>query len=266
MLRVNLTDDAWRECGGVYGIHNKESNKWYVGSVVFQVYDGSKRNRNIHVRLNEHVREARKGRHHNKYFQRAWDKHGESAFEFYVLEAMTETPSDVDTKAVGALYTDREQYFLDMYKAADPEFGYNANPTADSSLGRRRSQETIDKLKQVNSVRTPARQAASKKWIDLMVSRHKGRKRDPDAVRKTTDALRLNFNDVKQSFTDNGCELLVTTYVNARTPMEYRCVCGKISKITWDSFRSGRRCRECGYGKVREKLLNNHNNRYSVAC
>lgn len=63
---------------------------------------------------------------------------------------------------------------------------------------------------------------------------------------KTSASLRLDYNYVKDFFAKNGCELLEKEYRNARTPLTYKCSCGRISKIVFDSFRVGNRCRECG--------------------
>lgn len=57
---------------------------------------------------------------------------------------------------------------------------------------------------------------------------------------------------VLQEFARRGCELL-DTYLNARTRMRYRCSCGRIAYTTWDHFRSGSDCRECGNRKSAEK-------------
>lgn len=64
---------------GIYGIHNKINDKWYVGQAV----DIKKRNDNELWGL-------RKGSMHsngtNVYMDRAWEKYGEAAFEWVVLE------------------------------------------------------------------------------------------------------------------------------------------------------------------------------------
>jgi hypothetical protein len=55
--------------------------------------------------------------------------------------------------------------------------------------------------------------------------------------------------EIEQLFKDGNCELL-DTYTYAKTPLKYRCSCGKISKITVGNFRNGSRCRECGGKKI----------------
>lgn len=64
---------------GVYIIRNLVDGKVYIGS-----------SKMIDVRWKNHVHELRKGKHHNKYLQRAWNKHGEDAFTFDMLEECSE--------------------------------------------------------------------------------------------------------------------------------------------------------------------------------
>jgi hypothetical protein len=67
--------------------------------------------------------------------------------------------------------------------------------------------------------------------------------------KKTAKAKSHNLDYVKQFFQDQGCELL-GEYVTAATPVQYRCVCGAISKIAFDSFKRGNRCKQCGISKT----------------
>lgn len=74
-------------------------------------------------------------------------------------------------------------------------------------------------------------------------------------------ASKLKFENVKKFFSDCGCELLETDYINARTKMKYKCVCGGISEIVFDSFQRGNRCQKCGCKKISDKVAGeNHPN------
>lgn len=66
---------------------------------------------------------------------------------------------------------------------------------------------------------------------------------------KTANALKLDFGYIEKIFEEQGCELLEHVYKNARTKMRYRCVCGRVSSICFDSFKNGNRCRKCGNAK-----------------
>lgn len=70
---------------------------------------------------------------------------------------------------------------------------------------------------------------------------------------KIANSMKLDFEYVKEYFTQNGCELIEDKYKNARTKIQYRCSCGSISSISFDSFKNGNRCKECGNRKSAEK-------------
>jgi len=55
----------------------------------------------------------------------------------------------------------------------------------------------------------------------------------------------FEYEHVKKDFEDNGCILLSTVYLKANAKLDYQCVCGKISKITYSHFRQGCRCKGC---------------------
>jgi group I intron endonuclease len=111
---------------GVYAIVNVVRGKRYVGSSA----------KSIKVRWWLHRTALRAGKHHSRHLQRAWDKYGEDAFSFEVLEVC---PPE---QCVA-----REQHWIDHHKAADGRYGYNVSPTAGSQLGIKRSEETKAKLR-----------------------------------------------------------------------------------------------------------------------
>lgn len=98
---------------GVYAIRNKVNGKVYVGS-----------SRVISRRWRRHRWHLRNGCHHSILLQRAWDKYGETAFQFEVLE-------EVDL----GLLLEREQHWLDELHCTDPSRGYNHMPFAGSCGG-----------------------------------------------------------------------------------------------------------------------------------
>lgn len=63
---------------GIYKIINVINNKFYVGSAV-----------NFAERKRKHWWMLRKGTHANKHLQAAWDKYGEQAFAFVIVEEHT---------------------------------------------------------------------------------------------------------------------------------------------------------------------------------
>jgi len=94
---------------GVYVIENLVNGKKYVGSAA----------RSFRERWNTHKCVLRKGSHHSKHLQRAFNKHGEENFKFNILGYY---PPCFVLKA--------EQHFIDVLK---PE--YNISPTAGNMTG-----------------------------------------------------------------------------------------------------------------------------------
>lgn len=88
---------------GVYAITNKRNGKCYVGSSIC-----------VSGRLDAHRRCLRRGAYGTHHLQRAWDRYGEEAFRFDVLE----------TCEAGQVLV-KEQYWIDNLNSADRRFGYN---------------------------------------------------------------------------------------------------------------------------------------------
>lgn len=108
---------------GIYRIRNLLTARVYIGSAV-----------NMAKRRGIHLHQLRHSKHHSVKLQRAWDKAGEGAFVFEVVEIVN------DASQLLA----REQVWLDETRAWVT--GYNCNPTAGSSLGRKFTEETKAKF------------------------------------------------------------------------------------------------------------------------
>ena len=100
---------------GVYIITNTANGNRYIGSST-----------DIHRRWVTHVRELNRGVHGNQKLQRAWDKYGESNFEFTVLLVCDKSDTLLN-----------EQQYLDNIK---PEYNICVCATA-SMRGRKMSEE-----------------------------------------------------------------------------------------------------------------------------
>lgn len=112
--------DSISSTPSIYQIRHIESGKVYVGSAV-----------NPRRRYRSHTQKLKRGTHHSRHLQSAWDKYGESAFVFEIIEPVL---------FVEDLLT-REQYWIDKKCAADSEHGYNVTPTAGSLLGTKQTEE-----------------------------------------------------------------------------------------------------------------------------
>lgn len=68
---------------GIYKIINRINGKYYVGSSNDII--------GKHGRWVEHVNDLRSNRHKNQHLQRSWNIHGESEFDFILIESVSET-------------------------------------------------------------------------------------------------------------------------------------------------------------------------------
>ena len=98
---------------GVYEIRNQMNGKRYIGRSV-----------NLQQRQKVHLSGLHHNTHHNCHLQAAFNKYGESAFAFSVLEYVEEVSQLIP----------REQHFLDIMM---PE--YNIASIAGSYRGRERN-------------------------------------------------------------------------------------------------------------------------------
>lgn len=109
---------------GIYSITNTLNGHMYIGSAV-----------NISRRWSDHTRHLNKNEHHSIHLQNAWNKYGEDAFEFTVLEYCEKEQ-----------LIEREQFYIDEIKPI-----YNTCPIAGSVLGAKRSAETRAKMSTAKS-------------------------------------------------------------------------------------------------------------------
>lgn len=66
---------------------------------------------------------------------------------------------------------------------------------------------------------------------------------------------RHTYEYIKQYFEDSGCELLSKTYEKNDLPLDYKCSCGNISKITFRNFQSGQRCKKCATERANKNRI-----------
>ncbi len=132
---MNVKEFEGNKTPVVYKITNLKNGKFYIGS-----------SKNLIKRFKEHITDLHKQEHHSRYFQRAWNKYGETSFYFEILEVVIE-----ENKLI-----EREQHYLDTLLFAQEyikkenkkfrKLGYNITPTAGSTLGVKMSKETKLKL------------------------------------------------------------------------------------------------------------------------
>jgi group I intron endonuclease len=111
---------------GIYGWRNMVNGKWYVGQSVDMLECKQ-----------THLWKAKAGKHHNRHFQAAFVKYGESNFEFHFLEEVPENMLDV-----------RERAWIGYYKSCNRNFGYNLDDGGGAN--RHCSSETKRKLSEAS--------------------------------------------------------------------------------------------------------------------
>jgi len=67
---------------------------------------------------------------------------------------------------------------------------------------------------------------------------------------KSANSRRYTFEEVKNIFRQNNCELLSKKYNSHLDNLSYECLCGDISRITLARFMKGQRCKKCGIRKI----------------
>jgi group I intron endonuclease len=78
---------------GIYIIRNLKNGKFYLGQT-----------QDLHHRWQSHRQKLRGGNHRNRHLQASWNKYGEKAFKFLILEYCTVEQLD-----------EREQHYLNIY-------------------------------------------------------------------------------------------------------------------------------------------------------
>lgn len=111
---------------GIYKILNIKNNKYYIG-----------KSKNLSHRWIIHKHYLQKNTHHNKHLQNAWNKYGESSFQFIICD-IVKTNEELSIK---------EQNYLNICKS-NPSLSYNISYNSTSGMcGRKHSACTINKMK-----------------------------------------------------------------------------------------------------------------------
>lgn len=132
---------------GIYLIRNTLNNKVYIGKSI-----------NIASRMYSHKRALRKNdsKSENAHFINAWNKYGEDAFEYIVLEYIDKNRIDFEEFS-----KERELFWINCYNSVDRNLGYNLR--RDSATNMMVHPETAHKL----SLRTGENNANfGNKWTE----------------------------------------------------------------------------------------------------
>ena len=123
----DLHSDVENSNCGIYKITNLKNNKAYIGQST-----------DIKSRWNNHKIELRNNTHRNSHLQNSFNKYGEDAFEFRILERTFEENLD-----------NAEEYWINYFDSTNPEKGYNLKYGGNYSRQREDVQEYINLVRQL---------------------------------------------------------------------------------------------------------------------
>ena len=182
---------------GIYCIENLINGKKYIGQSV-----------DVLFRWSRHKYELNNNIHYNDYLQKAWNKHGECNFSFYILE-------DCGINELDA----RETYYIDFYETVDRSKGYNLK--SGGQCGARCSSET--RLKISNALKGHDVSLASRIKISKNHADMSGKNNGMYGMHHTDDAKqkvsRANTGRIshKRNRTSVYCEELQIQFDDATT-------------------------------------------------
>lgn len=170
----------------IYKIINKINGKIYIGST-----------NDIRKRWNNHRCNLRNNRHENSYLQQAWNKYGEDAFEFTIVEEVNN-----DNRI------EREIHYLNETKCYERNIGYNfdKNPTDKSGdknpfYGKTHSDEMKQKMREI-ALNRPQQQKDK-----LLQSIKKGEDHDRAILTwEQVREIRSKYNKINYSYRKLGEE------------------------------------------------------------
>lgn len=205
---------------GIYRIRNSESGKCYIGSAV-----------DIHQRWLEHKSMLKRGAHHSPHLQNSWNKHGESAFEFEVLEVCD----------IGSLIV-MEQRAIDLMS---PEF--NVCRIAGSTAGRRHSEETKAKIS--SRIKGTKHAPRSDEYRKKISEAHKGREKSPEHLAALQEGRKKQvYTPERRNAISAG---LINSYRNGlrsrnKSESHKRSIGRAFAKLSDDQVRSIRERKKSG--------------------
>lgn len=118
---------------GIYIITNQINNKVYIGQA-------GKGKNTIYKRLNGHYRDLINNKHGNKHLQFSWNKYGENAFTFDILEICQK--DELDKKEI---------YWIDYYKSNNSSYGYNKDAGGSTGIPNKEAREKMSQKKKGNT-------------------------------------------------------------------------------------------------------------------
>jgi group I intron endonuclease len=160
-----VTMSSIPRASGIYKIVCTSTGKVYIGSST-----------DLRGRKSDHWSALRRGDHRNRMLQSAWNKYGENAFTYEVLELV-----------LVSFLLEREQYWIDRLRCCDRRKGFNLSPTAGSTLGKRHSLETRRKQSEVKKGKGDPLSPEARR---LVAEKNTGKKRSIETRQKIAESNR----------------------------------------------------------------------------
>lgn len=170
--------DSLPRTSGIYKITCTPNGKIYIGSAI-----------DLHKRHRDHWSSLRSGKHKNPYLLKAWNKYGESAFTFAIIELV-----------LSSFILEREQFWLDKLRSYDPQRGFNIYHSARSPLGSRHSDEAKTKMSISRKGKPGTPRSAEHKAA--ISAKNLGSKRTPEQRQRMSELVRARTplsNDAKMA-------------------------------------------------------------------
>lgn len=165
---------------GVYRMTNRNNGKHYVGSA-----------KNFNRRSGEHRAGLRRGKHCNPRLQRSWNKHGEDAFDFVIVEECSVEQM-----------VEREQFWMDELDVCNPDKGYNIARKAWTSpvIGIGHTDETKKKMSAAKKGKPGLRTGAvlSQETKDKIAAGNRGKVMSVESCQKMSDNQKRRFEDAEE--------------------------------------------------------------------
>lgn len=149
---------------GIYQIFNVLTGMFYIGSAV-----------DFNRRFKRHKRLLNTNKHPNAHLQAAWNRYGERAFEFKIIQYLENL----------SLLVPVEQKWLDFTKSHERHIGYNICKIADSRTGILHSEDTKLKIAATNKGRVKTKEHQAK--ITAAIT---GKKRAPEVGKAQSERLK----------------------------------------------------------------------------
>jgi group I intron endonuclease len=220
---------------GVYKIENKNNGRVYIGSAV-----------DFKKRWRQHRNDLNSGRHHSQKLQRAWNKYGEDAFVFAVVEIVFDE-SELLT---------REQAWIDFWDSS--KHGYNISPTAGNCRGVVPSEAArahMSEAQRRRGKRKPHSEESKRKMSIALKGRvisesaraaisraHKGRAKSP------TECQNISKGKKGKHLSEEHCKALSTAHTGKGNALKTHCPHGHpySTENTYFAPKTGyRQCLTC---------------------